>query len=296
MFSKIVTYSGIGLIKLVSLLPLPVLHVISDIMYPFVYYGFRYRRQVVADNLSKSFPGKNPAEIHRTEREYYHYLCDLIVETVKTRSISLDNLSHRMAIRNPDLVNDFFREGKSVIVMTLHYGNWEWLIHIAHYLERHSYIVYKPLQNPVFDRYLNSVRERFGVETISMSLVFRKLIEADNNKMPVLTWLAADQAPPWNHPFWTNFLNRETMFFNGPAKLAQHFNQPVIFQQIRRIRRGYYETWFEVLTTNPRDMREEDIITAYVKKAESVIFEDPACYLWSHRRWKYKRPSGVPIF
>jgi KDO2-lipid IV(A) lauroyltransferase len=296
MFSKIFTYTGIGIIKLVSLLPLPVLQLISDMMYPFVYYVIRYRRKVVAENLSKSFPEKDSAEIQKTEKEYYRYLCDLIVETIKTRSISLNDISRRMAIRNPDLVNSFFREGKSVIVMTLHYGNWEWLIHIAHYLEQHSYIVYKPLQNQIFDRYLNSVRERFGGETISMSLALRKLIEADKNRLPVLTWLAADQAPPWNYPFWTNFLNRETMFFNGPAKLAQYFNQPVIFQQIRRIRRGYYETWFEVLTANPCEMHEKDIITAYVKKAESVIRKDPAYYLWSHRRWKYKKSSGVPFF
>lgn len=296
MLSRMITYTGIGLIKLVSLIPMPVLYVISDIMYPLVYYLIRYRRPVVSENLSKSFPEKDLGEIIKTEKAYYHYLCDLVVETVKTRHFSLDDISRRMVIRNPELVNHFFKEGKSVIVMTLHYGNWEWLIHISNFLKHHSYIVYKPLQDQKFDIYMNSVRERFGGETISMSLVLRKLLEAEKDRKPVLIWLAADQAPPWNHPFWATFMNRETMFFNGPAKLAQRFNHPVIFQHIRRISRGYYETWFETLTGNPCEMSEENILIAYIKKAESVIRENPTFYLWSHRRWKYKRPSGVPLY
>jgi KDO2-lipid IV(A) lauroyltransferase len=129
-----------------------------------------------------------------------------------------------------------------------------------------------------------------------MSLTLRKLIEAERDKKPVLTWLAADQTPPWNHPFWTIFLNQETMFFNGPAKLAQRFDHPVLFQHTKRIKRGYYETRFEVMFGKPRTVTEETIIMTYIGKVESVIQDDPACYLWSHRRWKYQRPPDTPVF
>lgn len=276
-------------------MPMRLLYTLSDLMYPFVYYLARYRRRVVRENITGSFPGMNISERKKTEKKYYRFLCDLVVETIKAGTITFESLSRRMHIRNPEVVNRFFREGKSVIVLSQHYGNWEWLIHIARYLDQHAFVVYKPLENEIFGNFMNSVRERFGGETISMSLALRKLIESDKSRKPVLMWLAADQAPPWNHPFWTTFLNRETMFFNGPAKLARRFNHPVVLQKIRRIKRGYYESWFEVLTPTPLEMTEEEIITSYVKKAEMMILEDPACYLWSHRRWKYRRPEGVPL-
>jgi KDO2-lipid IV(A) lauroyltransferase len=129
-----------------------------------------------------------------------------------------------------------------------------------------------------------------------MSLALRKLLESEHNGIPVLTWLAADQTPPWNHPFWTFFLNQKTQFFNGPARLARKFDQPVFFQMVKRIRRGYYETWFELLFENSREVTEETIILAYVQKAEKVILETPEDYLWSHRRWKNKRHAPEKIF
>jgi Kdo2-lipid IVA lauroyltransferase/acyltransferase len=128
-----------------------------------------------------------------------------------------------------------------------------------------------------------------------MSIALRKIIEADKQNIPVLTWLAADQTPPWFHPFWTIFLHQETQFFDGPAKIAKRFNQPVLFQHMTRIKRGYYETWFEVLAEDPSEFTETEIILAYVKKVEAVIAQEPACYLWSHRRWKHKRPGHAPV-
>lgn len=296
MLRKLFTYSSILAIRLISLLPLQILYMLSDLIYPFVYFVVQYRRKVVSANLSGAFPGMGEAELRKTEMRFYRYLCDLIVETIKTGTIKLRTLSKRMLIRNPELVNDLFRKGKSVIVVTQHYGNWEWLIHIAHYLEEHAYIVYKPIENEIFEKYMNRVRERFGGETISMSLALRKMIEAKQKNLPVLMWLAADQAPPWNHQFWTTFLNRETMFFTGPAKLAHRFNHAVVFQQIRPIRRGYYETWFELITDNPGEMGIEEMMTTYIKMAESFIRKDPAYYLWSHRRWKYRRPENLPLY
>jgi KDO2-lipid IV(A) lauroyltransferase len=111
-----------------------------------------------------------------------------------------------------------------------------------------------------------------------------------------MTWLAADQTPPWFHPFWTIFMNQEAQFFDGPAKLAQRFDQPVIFQHIRRIRRGYYESWFEVMIEQPRKHSQEEIIMAYVRKVEEVINNEPELYLWSHRRWKHVRPAHLPVY
>lgn len=286
---------GILLLKLFSYIPFPALYAVSDLMYYLIYNLIRYRRQVVAVNLSKSFPEKRSAELNEIERRYYRYLCDLTLEILKTPNMDANELNSRMIIRNPELLNHYFEQGRSVLVTAMHYGNWEWLLHMPLHIGHHQYFVYKPLQNPWFDQHMNAVRCRFGGKTISMNIALRKIIEADKSKKPVMTWLAADQTPPWFHPFWTTFLNQEAQFFDGPAKIARRFDQPIVFQQVRRLKRGYYETWFEVLFENPSEHAEEEIILAYVDRVERIIQDDPVYYLWSHRRWKHLRPEGTDL-
>ena len=293
MISRIANNTGVALLKLVSKWPMSLLYLASDILFPVVYYIIRYRRHVVTINLRNAFPEKTDRERGLIAKRYYRHLCDLVVETIKTVSISKEDISERMVFRNPEVLNALFNNGKSVLILAMHYGNWEWCVHIPLVVKHHQFYVYKSLRNEIFDHFFNKVRERFGGETVSMSLILRKLLNAEKDKIPVLTWLAADQAPPWNHPFWTEFLNQETMFFNGPAKLAQRFNHPVFFHQVRKIKRGTYETWFELLIENPLEMTEEAIIEKYVKKAEAVIRNSPEFYLWSHRRWKYKKDMGA---
>ena len=296
MISRIVTYTGIGLMKLFSRLPFGVLYLVSDLLYFVIYHLAGYRRKVTRRNLERSFPEKGDVERREIERHYYRYLCDILVESVKTGAMSGRQLSERMVFRNPELVNRYFKEGKSVIVLALHYGNWEWLLHMPQYIGHHHFFVYKPLRNGIFDALLNEIRGRFGGEPVSMSIVLRKLLEAEKEGTPVLTWLAADQAPPWNHPFWTTFMQQKTIFFNGPARLGHRFGHPLLFQRVRRTGRGKYETWFETLFEDPREIPEEAIINAYITKAEAVIREEPCCYLWSHRRWKYPYPGAPPSY
>lgn len=295
MFKKYASLLGIAGMKLVSWIPFRMLYLVSDLLYLLVYHIIRYRRKVVMANLTLSFPERHPSGIQKICRDYYRNLCDIIVETLKTPDMTAEQLARRMVIRNPELPDQFFEKGKSIIVLAMHYGNWEWLLHMPLHIRHHHFFVYKPLQNPWLDRYLNDVRGRFGGETASMNIILRKLIEADKSGIPVLTWLAADQTPPWNHPFWTTFMHQETQFFEGPAKIAQRFDQPVILQKTRRIRRGFYETWFEVLYENPRDVSAEKIILTYVSESERIIREQPELYLWSHRRWKHSRLPGQPL-
>ncbi len=296
MISRIGPYTVVALFRIVSLIPFPGLYLFSDILGFFLYHVIRYRRHVVEINLQNAFPEICRKKRNAIARKFYRHLSDITLETIKTGAMTAEDLERRMIIRNPDLPDSYFKLHQSVIVMATHYGNWEWLLHLPRSIKHHHFFVYKPLHNLQFDRYLNGIRERFGGETVSMSLILKKLIDANRKSIPVLTWLAADQAPPWNHPFWTTFLNQPTLFFNGPAKLARRFGCPVLFQQVRRIKRGYYETWFEVLTENPENMSVEELTLAYVKKTEKMIREEPSSYLWSHKRWKYKKPGDKPVY
>jgi Kdo2-lipid IVA lauroyltransferase/acyltransferase len=236
-----------------------------------------------------------PAALHRIERKFYTHLCDLSLEALMTGSMTGEEMQKRMVIRNPELINRFYEAGRSVVVVAMHYGSWEWLLHMPLTIRHHQFFVYKPLHNAGFDDYLNGLRGRFGGETIPMSIALRKLIEADKQKKLGMTWLAADQTPPWFNTFWTIYMNQEAPFFDGPAKIARRFNQPVIFQGVRKTGRGYYETWFEILVEEPMKLTEDEIVFSYVARMEEEIRKEPEWYIWSHRRWKHQRPADVPL-
>lgn len=272
-------------------MPWGLLYFFSDGLAFILYYLFRYRRAVVTVNLQNSFPDKSPAELKQIARRYYNFLADLMVESLKSERMSPNDYSKRVEVLNPEIINQYQSRGQSVVVLAMHYANWEWMLSLPLALNPTVFFVYKPLHNPVFDRYFGRVRSRFGGKVVSMSLALRKIIQAQKAEEPVLSWLAADQAPPWFHKLWIRFLNQDTQFFDGPAKIAQRFNQPVLIQFVRRIKRGYYQTWFETLTENPGSMEQSEILKLYASRMEAHIRAAPEFYLWSHRRWKHRRPS-----
>jgi len=295
MLNKYMNLALITIIKLFSMMGFRVLYILSDFLFFWVYRVFGYRRSVVRSNLMRSFPEKTSGELKKIEKHYFRHLCDVMLESLKTGGMDAEEMQKRMLIRNPEMVNRYLDKGTSVVIMAMHYANWEWLLHMPLAIRHRQFFVYKPLHNEMLDDYLNGLRGRFGGETVPMSIALRKVIEADKSGEPVMTWLAADQAPPWFNSFWTIFLNQETQFFEGPARIAQRFNQPILFQLIRKNKRGYYETWFELLTEEPQKMSEEEIILAYVARTEQFIQDTPAYYIWSHKRWKHLRPSDVPL-
>ncbi len=293
--NKLITQLLTTALKVIALLPFGVLYLLSDLVYLLIYYGIGYRKKVVYSNLKNSFPEKSKAEIAEIARKFYHHLCDLFFESVKVRNMNAASFVSRFEVKGADLVNGYFNKGRSVIILGTHYCNWEWMVSLSGWLKHRILLVYKPLRNETFNIYLNETRQLLGCNIVSMAVTLRAVIESENKKEHILTWLAADQTPPWNHKFWTLFFNQEAMFFNGPAKIARRFNQPVFFQYIRKTGRGHYETGFELLFENPEEVDEVTIIKTYVQKLESLIREKPEHYLWSHKRWKHKRQGNMPL-
>jgi KDO2-lipid IV(A) lauroyltransferase len=205
------------------------------------------------------------------------------------------NFSKRYVIKNPEILNAYFEKGISVILLTMHYNNWEWSIYLQLQLKHRILGVYKPLHNEVFDSFINKVRSKFGSEMIQNANILRRLLQARQNNEPVITWLAGDQTPPYFHKSWFKFLNQEALFYNGPAVLSQRFNQPVFLQKTIKTSRGKYETSFELMFENPGEVNENEILKKYIHKIEEIIREKPEFYLWSHKRWKHKRPEEIPL-
>lgn len=271
------------------------IYVLSDLFYWIVYYLVGYRKNVVLQNLENAFPEKTDSEIKTISKKYYRHFCDLTLETIKMRGMKTVDFEVRMKVTNADLVNRYFEQGKSVMVLTMHYNNWEWGVYLSVHLKHKSLAVYKPLQNFVFDKFMNQTRTKFGTELIKNDKIFRRILQAEKQNEPIFIWLAGDQTPPVFHKSWFRFLNQDAMFYPGPAVISKRFNQPVFFQKIEKTTRGKYTTTFELLFENPDRFSETEIIKTYIHRMEQVIREKPEFYLWSHKRWKHKRPEDLPL-
>ncbi len=287
----------VGACKLIAKLPFWVLYGIADFFYILLFYVVRYRRKVVFTNLQNSFPEKSPYEIRKIARKFYHHLGDIGVETIKFGQMTKKELKKRILLNDENYFEDYYMQGKSFIVLGMHYNNWEWCLYLQQYIKSTFYVVYNPVRkNKALERYMLDARERFGAKSVVVNHSVRTALDFNHSGESRALILLADQTPPANSQLWTTFLNQETSFFAGPVKIAKKTNLPVFFQYARKIGRGRYKIYHYKLTDNPDEANAEDILMAYVQKMEEIIREEPEYWLWSHRRWKHKRPENVELY
>lgn len=238
-------------------------------------------------NLLNSFPEKSSSEIKLIEQKFYHYLADLMLESIKTISISAEEIRKRFVFKNLDILKSYLDDGKSVIAVSGHYGNWEWgPVATGLELKEKVLVVYKPLSDKRFEALINSMRSRFGSVMVPMKQTLRKVIEYKNE--PNLLVLVGDQTPTREESqYFTSFLNQQTAVFLGVEKIALKLNNPVVYFSINRIKRGYYECVVKSLIDNPEATEEHEITEAHTKELEKNIRFKPEFWLWSHKRWKF---------
>lgn len=278
--------------KIHALLPMRILYILSDILYFLIYYVIGYRIKVVRKNLSDSFPEKTDIELRRLERRFYHHFADYIVETIKLAHISLSELQQRGFIVNPEVLNDLLDKGHSCCMLLMgHYGNWEWLSGSTTRLKDcRMYQIYRPLNNQAIDKLFIYLRTKFGSFGIKKNDTLRDIIALKREGIRSLVIFLADQTPsPSNLHYWTTWLNQDTPMLTGPERIARKLNIPVIYLDVRQLRRGYYDATLHIISENPKDTPEFWITEKYARMMERSILRNPAYYLWTHKRWKHKK-------
>ena len=280
----------------ISHLPFWFIYGLSDFFYLILRFVIRYRKQVILQNLTLSFPEKTEKEIHAIAGKFYRHFCDMSLETIKLYSMSDRQVDKRIQFNNPEILKEYFNEGKSFIIFGMHYNNWEWSSAGQRKAEHQLLMIYNPIRgNQAFENYILHLRGKWGGRSIPVHKSARLAIEFTRMEKPTALWLAADQTPPATSQFWTIFLNQEAPFFSGPEKIAARSNQPVFFHHTRKIKRGRYEVDFIPLFEHPGEIEPKDILLGYIRKMEEIIKEKPEFYLWSQRRWKHTSPEGIPL-
>ena len=277
---------------LLSLLPLRVHYVISDGLYLLLYRVIGYRRKVVRENLTTAFPEKSEDEIRHIERDFYHFFCDYIAESVKLMTISPDNLRRRMVFKGTELIDEVVESGQSCAVYLGHYGNWEWVTSLPLWVTSKAQCgqIYHPIENPEFDRLFLRLRQRLGAVCIPMQDTLRRILEFRRDNQPVVIGYISDQKPHWvNIHHWVDFLHHDTPVLTGTERIAKKVNHAVFYLDVRRLRRGYYEAEFRLITRTPQQQPDYALTDAYFSLLERSIQRDPAFWLWSHNRWARTR-------
>jgi KDO2-lipid IV(A) lauroyltransferase len=292
MIKKGLFWLATSFLYLISLLPFPLLYILSDFLYLVLYYIISYRRKVTSDNLFNAFPEKSFDERKQIEKKYYRFLADMIIESIKMLSISEESLKKRFKYFNVSEIFRHFENGKSVIGVTGHYGNWEWASQaISLELDEPVLVVYKPLVNKNFEKLINNMRSRFGSVMVAMNNTFRKVIEFRQKRHLIV--LVGDQTPSGEElQYFTTFLNQPTAVFLGIEKIAKLNDYAIVYCTFKRVQRGYYEGHNETLVENAKNTAEYEITEMHTRKLEKVIREKPEFWLWSHRRWKFK-PENI---
>ncbi len=278
-----------GLAWIISKMPDGCLYALSSFTSFILRHIVRYRTEIVKDNLKKSFPEFDKKNINSIANQYYKHLGDLIVEVLKIPGLSANQIKNRFSFKNQELLENFAKEGRSIMVLIAHMGNWEWLgpgLQL-NFPDFEGSAVVKPLSNPYFNKYINDLRMLHKKDSV---IPFKQTLRImlKNKEKLTLTLLAADQTPHKSEiVFNTPFLNRLTPFFTGFEKIAKMLDQPVVFANVYRTTRGHYEVDFELITDEPKNIAEQEITLAYVSMLEKAIKSRPYNWLWSHRRWKY---------
>lgn len=292
---KILAKIGVLFLKLIGFTPFWLLYFCADLFYLLNFYLIGYRKKTVIQNLKNSFPEKTDQEIMEITREFYRHFADLVVETIKAFQMSEETFKKRFHFKNPEVLNDLYEQGKSVALLSGHYGNWEWTAALPKIIRHQVNVIYRPIQDETFDNYIKHVRARFGMQMMMARISGRTMLKLEKSGQLSATYYLTDQTALKDTDYWLMFLNQETAVFPGAEKVASRFKQAVVFMDIQKVRRGYYEVEFTKLFDDASQTKPYEVTKVHTHFLEDIIRKRPELWLWSHKRWKHTRPENISL-
>jgi KDO2-lipid IV(A) lauroyltransferase len=272
----------------ISILPFKLLYILSDFLYFLGFILFKYRVALVRESISLAFPDKSNVEINSIVKKFYRNFFDITLESIKLLTSSKKEIRTRMRKGDMQVLEDYYKEGESVILAIGHVGNWE-LGAAAYAIGDYPHVkgIYKPQTNLFFNELMIRIRTRFGGDVYPMEETLNKIRDNMGNQTAI--GLLADHNPSNHNAYWHHFLGRETPVFTSVEMLARRFDFPVVYLRFIRLGRGSYEMNCEVLAAKPKQTEKHYITHTYFRMLEQDIYAQPDNYLWTHNRWKRKK-------
>ncbi len=287
---KLVTYLIIyPAILTISYLPFRILYFCSDITYYLLYYVFRYRRKIVRFNLEISKISNSKKELIEIEKKFYRHITDVFFEMFKFFTISPEEIQKRFVLENKEITDDLAKKNKNVMLMVAHHGGFEYFMSIGYHVPHHPFAVYTPLSNKYLDNLVKKIRLKHGARLISRYETATYIKNQIKEKNLFLYGMAADQSAQIRSiTYWKEFLGVKVPVFTGSERIAKQHNIPVAFAQMKKIKRGYYKIFVEMISEFPDEYKDFEITDIYLSKVEKQIKDYPELYFWTHNRFKHK--------
>lgn len=284
------TFRGLGA------LPWPILRGLSSFIAWLAHSVVRYRVNICHDNIRSSFPEMSDTEVDTTVKGFYHFLADYFIETVKLGSMSAEEIRRRMRFENIEEVNDDLRAGHNVSIFLGHFCNWEWVSTMPLWLDLSTGAIpcqiYHPLSNVAADEVFGAIRSRFGATNLPMATSAKTLLEMSAKKIPSITGYIADQTPSRSSiHHWIQFLHHDTPVFTGAEKISRKIHAAAYYLDMRRPERNMYVGRFVKISPDAASEPVNVLTESYFSRLEDSIKREPPLWLWTHRRWKYHRPT-----
>lgn len=278
------------LLWLISILPFRLFYFLSDIIYVIVYYIVGYRKTTVRENLAMALPHLSDAERKIIEKKSYQHLCDMFLEMVKTLTISSEEMNKRFVITNIELIKEYEKKEKSIMLLASHYASWEWLITLNQKISYQGIGVYKKIANNYFDKLVRDIRSKYNTQLIVTSKTIPLISQNQKEKNLSVYGLVSDQSPKMNRIFhWETFMGIEVPVHTGPEMLSKKYDLNVIFAKVKKVKRGYYEATLIPITDDAKSIPNFEITHRYIQEVEKQIHDAPEYYFWTHKRWKHRK-------
>ena len=275
---------------IISRLNFTSIYLISDLLYYILYYIFSYRKKVVRKNLELAFPEKSKKERRRIEKENFRNLTDIFLETFKSNNIKEKDLIERFSFKNPELLEKIYNNNQEVIVMCSHYCSWEWVFVIQKITKFKINAIYKKLSNKYFDKWTKDRRSRYGANMISTKDTYREVSRLSKLKSLNFYGFASDQSPKKSKAvYWGNFLNNWVPIHTGAEVIAKKYNMATVFMDVQKVKRGYYEASFSIITEKPNSFKKFELTDKYIEFVEKQVRNKPEYYTWTHKRFKHRK-------
>ena len=277
------------IILLLSFLPMRILYLFSDFLYFIFFHVIGYRKKVFLENLELAFPEKKINELKRIQKDFFKHFTDIFIESIKAFSITKKTILKRYKFTNPELIDELYKKGRSIAFVGAHQANWEWSISIPLHVKIKCFGAYTRIGNKYYDKTVKNSRTKFGFIGYKTSEAIRSISHNFDEGIQGLYLLLSDQSPQIHKThYWSEFMGVKVPIHTGAELIAKKFDMAVVNYSVKKVKRGYFEVTFETITEHPNDFKDYEITDKYIEITERNIHNQPAYYLWSHKRFKHR--------
>lgn len=255
-----------------------------------------YRGRVVRANLKRAFPHHTGWQRLGKFVAFQRHFAQLMVESAKLFTMKRSEVDEGMVHLGTEIMERLHRQGKHVLLAGGHMNNWEWsALTLNQNLPFRTMALYKKLSDSKAEKWMKESRSRYGLEMVRTT-DGRAWMNVARHGDPVAVIMGFDQSPADpSKCWWTSFLGVETAVFYGLEQWSHLYDMAVVYASIRREGPWKYTLTYELIAEDVAGLPDGEVLDRCLAKLEREILRDPSRWLWSHKRWKHRRPEGQPF-